>query len=115
MGTIENQVEILQLKVKHYLITTMGRTMDEATDLEFLTALCWALREEIMVNWAATNHTFANKKVRKMYYMSMEYMPGRLLVNNLNNLCQMDIIQGLFKKVNRSFNKISQLEAEVGI
>ena len=115
MGTIENQVEILQLKVKHYLITTMGRTIDEATDLEFLTALCWALREEIMVNWAATNHTFANKKVRKMYYMSMEYMPGRLLVNNLNNLCQMDIIQGLFKKVNRSFNKISQLEAEVGI
>lgn len=115
MGTLENQIEILHLKIKHYLITTMGRTIDEATDQEFYAALCWSLREEIMINWAATNHTFAKKKVRKMYYLSMEYMPGRLLVNNLNNLSQMDIIQGLFKKVNRSFNKISHLEAEIGI
>jgi starch phosphorylase len=112
---IEHQVEILANKIKHYLITTMGRTIDEATDQEFYQALCWSLREEIMINWAATNHTFARKKVRKLYYISMEYMPGRLLVNNITNLAQIDIVAGLFKKVNRSFQKILNLETEIGI
>lgn len=115
MGTLENQIDILSQKIKHYLITTMGRTIDEATDVEFYQALCFSLREEVMINWAATNHTFTQKKVRKMYYLSMEYMPGRLLTNNLTNLSHLDLIQGLFKKVNRSFNKILNLEPEIGI
>jgi starch phosphorylase len=112
---LENQITILSQKIKHYLITTMGRTIDEATDQEFYQAVCWALREEIMINWAATNHTFHKKKVRKIYYMSMEYMPGRLLINNLTNLSHLDIVQGVLKKANRSFQKISNLEAEIGI
>jgi starch phosphorylase len=112
---LENQIDILIQKIKHYLITVMGRTIEESTDEEFYHALCWSLREDIMINWTATNHTFAKKKIRKTYYLSMEYMPGRLLGNNLSNLSHMDLIQGLFKKVNRSFARMMWIEPEIGI
>ena len=51
------QSENLIAKMKHYLITTMGRASDEANIDEFYRALCYALREEIMINWLATART----------------------------------------------------------
>lgn len=112
---IDAQVQIIIDKIKHYLITFIGRTLDEATDEEFYLALCWALREEIMINWAATNHTFRNKKVRKIHYLSMEYMPGRLLGNNLTNICNQELVQKLLKTLGKDYRTILRIEPEIGI
>lgn len=112
---IDVQSDIVIKKIKHYLITTMGRTLSEATDIEFYRALCWSLREEILINWAASNHTFGKHNVRKVYYISMEYMPGRLLGNNLSNLCSNDLVHATLKKVNRNFSKMMRIEPEIGI
>ncbi|MCF7806706.1 MAG: glycogen/starch/alpha-glucan family phosphorylase [Simkaniaceae bacterium] len=109
------QSEVIILKIKHYLLTTMGRTLEGASDIEFYRALCWSLREEILINWAAANHTYAKKNVRKIYYISMEYMPGRLLGNNLTNLCSNDLVYAVLKKVDRNFNLMMLIEPEIGI
>ena len=115
MDLIEAQADILVQKVKHYLITAMGRTLDEANDEEFYLSLCWALREEIMVNWTSTNHTLINSKVRKLYYISMEYMPGRLLVNNVNNIRHSDLVKCLIKKLGKESSTVYNMEPEIGI
>lgn len=113
--TIDIQSDIIIRKIKHYLITTMGRTLDEATDIEFYRALCWSIREEILINWAASNHSIVNKNVRMMAYISMEYMPGRLLGNNLTNLSSNDLIYAVLKKVSREFALMMKIEPEIGI
>ncbi len=51
------QIERLIGKIKHYLITSIGRTADEASLEEFYRAFCHSLREEIMINWTATQRT----------------------------------------------------------
>ena len=102
-------------KIKHYLVVAMGRTHDEATDEEFYRAFVWALREEIMINWAATNHAFAQHKVRKLYYLSMEYMPGRLLENNITNISAGDVAQAVMQKMGRDFHKLMNIEHDIGI
>ena len=75
-------VQRMAQQVKHYLITLIGKTASEATDDEFYRALNWVLREEIMINWTATVHTNTNKKARRVYYFSLEWLPGRLTLNN---------------------------------
>ncbi|MEX0961744.1 MAG: glycogen/starch/alpha-glucan family phosphorylase [Simkaniaceae bacterium] len=112
---LEAQVENFVHKIRHYLITTMGRTADEASNLEFYHAFSKAFREEIMVNWTATNHTFANKRVRKMYYLSMEYMPGKLINNNITNICTTDLVEIVLKRMNRSMSELLKQEPDVGI
>ncbi len=112
---LDAQVDVLINKIKHYLITTIGKTLEEATDREFFQSMSWALREEIMINWTATKHTFAKKRVRKAYYLSMEYMPGRLLANSLTNISQLDLICKMLHKLGRKKEQVFLLDPEIGI
>lgn len=114
-SNLEFETESVINKIKHYLITTMGRSSDAATDEEFYRAFSWALREEVMINWTATNNTIKHEKVRKLYYLSMEYMPGRLLGNSLTNISAIDLVKSVLKKMNRDFHTIMTIEPEIGI
>lgn len=115
MDNLNPQVDSVAQKVRHYLITTMGKTADEASDEEFYRAFSATLREEIMINWTATNHTLKKPKLRKVYYLSMEYMPGRLFGNNITNICATDLVKLVMKKLGRDFQTITHMEHDIGI
>ncbi len=112
---LDAQAEMLVAKIKHYLITTMGRVSDEASPEEFFRALSFALREEIMINWLAISRTQQKLDVRSIYYLSMEYLPGRLLTNNITNLASNDLISLVLQKLNRSYADIICREPDPGL
>ena len=109
------QADSLAQKVRHYLITMMGKTADEANDEEFYRALSRTLREEIMINWTATNHTLKKPKLRRVYYLSMEYMPGRLFGNNVTNINALDLVKNVLQKLGRDYETITHMEHDIGI
>lgn len=111
----ELQAELLYQKVRHYLITTMGRISEEANDDEIYRALSYTLREEIMINWLASARTFQTKDVRMVYYLSLEYYPGRILSNNITNICAIDIVKAVLQKLNRGYLEILRRESDPGL
>lgn len=112
---LEFQAETLTAKIKHYLITTMGRVSDQANDEEFYRAFSYALREEIMINWLATSQTIAKNDVRILYYLSMEYLPGRIFSNNITNTGSLDLVRLVLSKMNRNFSHILSHEIDPGL
>ncbi|MBA2368576.1 MAG: glycogen/starch/alpha-glucan phosphorylase [Candidatus Protochlamydia sp.] len=112
---IDILAEGLIKKVKSYLITTIGRTSEEANDTEFYLALCYAIREETMINWQATAKTVAKQNARILYYLSMEYLPGRLFINNITNLCSNDVLRLVLQKMNRNMRSIVEQEDDPGL
>ena len=111
----EQQAAILIQKIKHYLITTTGRVLEEAHSDEFYRALCYAIREQIMVNWRATAQTWMKHNARVVFYLSMEYLPGRFLHNNLTNLKNLDVIQLVLKKTGRTMHDLMMEEYDPGL
>lgn len=107
--------ENLIRKIKSHLISTIGRTVEEANSSEFYRALCYAIREETMINWMATARTIAQKKVRMVYYFSLEYLPGRLFLNNITNLCSSEVVRIVLQKMNRNFRDIINCEDDPGL
>lgn len=112
---IEMQADILLQKINHYLITVMGKSPELANNNELYRALSYALREEIMINWLASSRTFQDKDVRMVYYLSMEYMPGRILSNNLTNVSALEIVKAVLQKLNRGLSEIIRLEPDPGL
>lgn len=112
---IEQQAERLNAKTKHYLITTMGRSSEEANIDEVYRALCYALREEIMIHWLSSTRTWSRKDTRMIYYFSMEYLPGRILTNNITNLASNEVVRLALYKLNRNFNEVIARETDPGL
>ncbi|NNM43044.1 MAG: glycogen/starch/alpha-glucan family phosphorylase [Chlamydiae bacterium] len=112
---LEYQAEMLENKIKHYLITTMGVTIDEANAEEYYRAFALTLREEIMINWTATAHTYKNSRVRTLYYLCMEYMPGRLMGNNITNINANALVKLVLKRMNRDIDHLLFHEPDPGI
>lgn len=114
-STIQMRGESLAHKIKHYLITTMGVTLDEANSEEFYRAFALTLREEIMINWTACTHTYRRQQTRMLYFLCMEYMPGRFLSNNITNIHANDLVGYVMKFLNRSLDDESHFEPDPGL
>ncbi len=112
---IDKQVDLLVQKVHHYLITVMGRYAHDASPYEFYRAFSYALREQIMINWVATTDTINLSRSRVLYYLSMEYLPGRILGNNVSNLNANEWVAAVMKKMHRNWNDIVVCEPDPGL
>ncbi|MBS0620663.1 MAG: glycogen/starch/alpha-glucan family phosphorylase [Verrucomicrobia bacterium] len=113
--SLQRQAESLEHKIKHYLITTMGVTVDEASPEEFYRAFALTLREEVMINWTATTHTYRKKGVRMLYYLCMEYMPGRFLGQNVTNIHANELVRRVMHQMNRKFEEEVRYEPDPGL
>lgn len=112
---INAQADDLVQKIKHTLITSSGHTADHATLEEFYIALCNTLREEIMINMTATIDTIQYKRPRFINFLSMEYMPGRLLSNNVCNMGAQELVKAVLKKMDRNYCDLIACEPDPGL
>lgn len=112
---IDLQAENIYRKIKHYLITSMGSVIEEASDEEFYRAFALAFREEIMVNWTATTRSFVHRNQRMLYYLSMEYLPGRFMGNNITNLHAQELVRAVVGKANRKLKGVYDCELDPGL
>lgn len=112
---LEAKAEMVVRKIKHYLITTMGTTDSEASSEQFYRAFALTLREEIMINWTSTLKTYRNEKARMLYYLCMEYLPGRFMGNNISNIHATDLVKLVMKKLGKTLSEELFFESDPGL
>jgi starch phosphorylase len=112
---LEEQAEKIVQKIQHYLITMMGVTVHDANPEEFYRASAFTLREELMINWTATLKTYRKNQVRTLYYLCMEYLPGRFLGSNVTNMNATRLMRRVMEKMGRSLEEESFYEADPGL
>jgi glycogen phosphorylase len=111
----KKHVDYLIKHIKHFLIANMGKVLEEASTQEFYYALCMSLREKIMLNWTANWHTIDNSKARIINYLSMEYLPGKFLGNNITNMGVRELVHEVLKITNRNYKDIIDVEPDPGL
>ncbi|HCA21323.1 MAG TPA: glycogen phosphorylase [Lachnospiraceae bacterium] len=62
------------------------KDMDEATPQMIYQAVAYAVKDDIIDRWIATHKVYRKQNVKKVYYLSMEFLIGRLLGNNILSL-----------------------------
>lgn len=112
---LEKQAEEISSKLTHYLMTQIGCLPNKAHPIELFQALSYVLREMIMVNWAATSRTIDAKKKRRIYYLSMEYLPGRMLTNNITNVHAHPLMKRVAHLCNFDYRTVLTQEPDPGL
>ena len=57
---------------------TLARSMDTVTDHEKFLAVAYAVRDRLVDRWIKTQETYYEKDVKRVYYLSLEFLIGRL-------------------------------------
>ena len=83
----------LKLSIEHYIKYFIGKRICEITKEEALYATSLAVREFAMDEMYNTMARYNKKSAKRVYYLSIEYLIGRSLENNLHNLGLYDLVK----------------------
>jgi starch phosphorylase len=81
----EHDVESLRRVIVEKLTYAAGRDPLVASDRDWFVAAALALRDRIVERWLSSTRDDNAKKRKRVYYLSLEFLPGRLLLDSLNN------------------------------
>ncbi len=85
----------LKLSIEHYIKYFIGKRPVELTKQETLQAISLAVREFALDNMYRTISRYNEVGAKRVYYLSIEYLLGKSLENNLHNLDLFDLIQSI--------------------
>jgi starch phosphorylase len=80
------QAGMLHAALLDRLTRTLGKSPESATPRDIYDALSLAVREELTLRWLATQRRVSQAHVKRVCYFSVEYLPGRSLINALSSL-----------------------------
>jgi starch phosphorylase len=112
---VGSSTESMKTSILNHLRLTLARHPQSATPDEWWTATCYAVRDRILDRYMKTQAVHHEQKVRRAYYLSLEYLMGRLLVNNLHNAGLFDQTRAALTELGQDFNEVCDEEADMGL
>ncbi len=97
------------------LLYSQCRTVEIATPYDFFRAEALTVRDRLIQRWAATQDTYNKKSVKRVFYLSAEFLMGRLLGNNLLNLGIREEMGKALSEFDLSAHDIEEVEHDAGL
>ncbi|MDI9241502.1 glycogen/starch/alpha-glucan phosphorylase [Fusibacillus kribbianus] len=88
------------------------KTISEATPKQVFQAVSYAVKDVIIDEWIATHKEYEKQDVKTLYYMSMEFLMGRALGNNIINIRSRDGIREALDELGFDLNVIEDQERD---
>ena len=107
--------EKFQEVVKNNVKRLYRKTIEEANQQQLFQAVSYAVKDEIIDKWLATQEQFKKNDPKTVYYMSMEFLMGRALGNNLINMTEYKEVAEALDEMGINLNVIEDQEPDAAL
>jgi len=107
--------EDLKRSILKRLVYSVGKDTDFAVPRDWCVALTLAVRERLMDRWMATTKRVYDTDVKRVYYLSMEFLIGRLLADTMLNLGMVDLCRAALADLNIDLDEILEEEPDAAL
>ncbi len=107
--------ELFKRSVSYNVKTLYRKTLEEATDQQIFQAVSYAVKDMIVDNWIKTQENYEKKDPKIVYYMSMEFLMGRALGNNMINLRAYKEFSEALEELGLDINVIEDQEPDAAL
>jgi starch phosphorylase len=97
------------------LQNTLAKDQYTATDNDNFLALALAIRDRITERWIATQQQYHKQKVKRVYYLSLEFLIGRLLGTNVMNLGMEKEVTQAMEELDFHLETLRECETDAGL
>ena len=108
-------VESLQRSVAQHLECSLAKDTYSATKLDIYKSLVYTVRDRMVERWIATQQTYYDKDVKRVYYLSLEFLIGRTLGNSLINLDLLDHVSQACHELGYELEELREIEWDAGL
>ena len=108
-------VESLQRSVAQHLECSLAKDTYSATKLDIYKSLVYTVRDRMVERWIATQQTYYDKDVKRVYYLSLEFLIGRTLGNSLINLDLLDQVNQACHELGYELEELREIEWDAGL
>ena len=102
-------------QIKENVKRLYRKTIEEATQQQLFQAISYAVKDTIIDNWLATQEQYKKQDPKTVYYMSMEFLMGRALGNNLINLTSYKEVREVLEEMGINLNAIEDEEPDAAL
>ena len=107
--------ETFKNDVKENVRTLYRKEIEEATPQQIFQAVSYAVKEAIVDDWLATQKTYEKEDPKTVYYMSMEFLMGRALGNNLINMTAYKEVKEALDEMGIDLNVVEDQEPDAAL
>ena len=112
---VESSVEGLKEDFAWHLRYTVAKSEENATERDHYTAFANAVRDRIVERWINTQEVYHRQNTKRVYYLSLEFLMGRLLGNNVINLKVDQQCRDALKDYGIDWNSLRDYETDAGL
>ena len=107
--------ELFKRSVLYNVKTLYRKTLKEATDQQIFQAVSYAIKDQIVDFWLETQKEYEKRDVKTIYYLSMEFLMGRALGNNMINLQAYDQVKEALTELELDINVVEDQEPDAAL
>ena len=111
----DEDVAALRESVIHKLTYAVGRDPIVATDWDWFMAAALAVRDHVLERWLASTRTNYISQGKRVYYLSLEFLIGRLLHDSLNNLGLVDRMRAALTELGVDYDRLRNVEHDAAL
>lgn len=100
-----------ELNLRH----SLAKDRYSATDRDRYYAVALTVRDQLIDRWIATQQTHHKQNVKRVYYLSLEFLIGRLLGNNVINLRTEDVYRTAMSQEGLNWEGLREYEVDAGL
>ena len=108
-------VNALQRDIENHLHYTLAKDQYSATDWDQYRSLVFAVMDRLNHRWINTQQRYYQADAKRVYYLSMEYLLGRMLDNALINLGLKDVAREALGNMGIDYDKLKESEWDAGL
>ena len=115
MDTVVFNKEDFKKSVLDNVKNIYRKNIEETTKQQVFQAVAYAVKDMIIDRWIATQKEYEKQDVKTVYYMSMEFLMGRALGNNMINLCCYKEVKEVLEELGFDINVIEDQEPDAAL
>jgi glucan phosphorylase len=109
------QKEELKRQILERLVYSVGKDVEHAVDRDWCVALTLAIRDRLVDGWMETTRRIYRERRKRVYYLSMEFLIGRLLGDTLSNLGLTEVCRHAMADLGVSLDAILEEEPDAAL
>ncbi len=107
--------ELFKRSVLYNIRTLYRKTLEEATDQQIFQAVSYAIKDAVVDQWLTTQKEYDKQDPKMVYYLSMEFLMGRALGNNIINLQAYKAVEEALEELGIDINVVEDQEPDAAL